>query len=113
MYLPSFTDRLNYTNIDLQNVPTPLTPNRPNKSPTLHLKVRASWGILLEGMPTQTGWKSEWQEEHSSSGIPVTPGQKGEHGVNVVALGPLKHWYVYRMYRSIVAVSTPVMDLAT
>ena len=33
------------------------------------------------GMLTHLGWKREWQLVHSSSGIPETPGQKGEQGV--------------------------------
>jgi len=46
----------------------------------LHLNAFWIWWILDCGIPTQTGWKREWQDEHSSSGIPVTPGQKGEQG---------------------------------
>ena len=42
-----------------------------------------------EGIPTHLGWNSEWHWVHSNSGIPVTPGQKGEQGVklNMSCLG--------------------------
>lgn len=55
----------------------------------LHLKDCESCRILACGIPTHTGWKREWQELHSSSGMPVTPGQNGLHGVKFDILCPL------------------------
>ena len=42
----------------------------------LRMEATFHWGML-----THLGWKIEWHWVHSSSGIPVTPGQKGEQGV--------------------------------
>ena len=58
--------------------------------PTLHLNRLARRWILFWGIPTHTGWKREWQDEHSNSGIPVTPGQNGEQGLKFETEGPLK-----------------------
>lgn len=52
------------------------------------IKTRLFSLFLDCGMPTHTGWKREWQEQHSNSGIPVTPGQKGEHGVKLLINPP-------------------------
>ena len=35
------------------------------------------------GMLTHLGWNREWHWVHSSSGIPLAPGQNGEQGVKL------------------------------
>jgi len=44
-------------------------------------------------MLTHLGWKREWHWVHSSSGIPDTPGQKGEQGAKLERSGAGLDWW--------------------
>ena len=57
------------------------------QEPTLHLNEFCIVATFHWGMLTHLGWKREWHWVHSSSGIPETPGQKGEQGVKVERSG--------------------------